>query len=194
MKLVYYKHLLGEKYGLSANERIAYSNIVYQALYNVGSDVFDPETGEFDCYSDLLQEDWIEIPLYYFNGSRHCSAIARDMMLSKSDATRFFTSMELRGWMDTRTGEIMHNKMFLGGYFTLLTDTGLRGELLIFYSWLKDIAKKTNTIFASDNKLAQMLNGDDYKKQLTTVYNNIFKLKTKGYIDKDKDGHLILLK
>ena len=90
--------------------------------------------------------------------------------------------------IDDMSQSIQLNKLHSCGYFTIEVDCGLRGELLVFYSWLKDLGKGGN-ILATMEKLSSM-----YNVRLTNIRDYLFRLRSKNYITRNEKGNIVLLK
>jgi hypothetical protein len=82
---------------------------------------------------------------------------------------------------------VKHKGIYEYGYFTLELESGLSGELLIFYSWLKDIIGDNTYIFANREKLAEM-----YGVAMKDVRDYLRRLKLVGKITRDENRRLII--
>lgn len=73
------------------------------------------------------------------------------------------------------------------GFFNLVESKILKGELLIFYSWLLDLKKDKHAIYAKREKIASM-----YNKPLEYIRDYLQRLKKLGLIERGKNLELIV--
>ena len=185
MKNVFYNRLIAEKHDLSADERIVYSFLVYNAICNC-EDVWDKSTGKFvDDY--LNENDFLELPYNSFNeGKFACTDVAKFLNIGKATASRTFRKFEFLGIIDKNRKIIYHNNIFKEGYFDL-NDGKLKGELLVFYSWLKDLKGTNQYIYANRNKLAEL-----YHVKMSDVRWYLHRLKELDLVERQDDGKLLI--
>ena len=178
MKSIYYKRLIADRMELSASERILYSNLVYDAICNY-DDTWDKETGEFDAVN-LIDVETIPLTM-----STACNHLSVKIQTSKVKAWQSIRKLKEMNIIDD--GDIRLNDIHTNGYFTLMTESGLKGELLIFYSWLLDLSKWRRVVFCNRKKLSELycVNENDIKYYLK-------ELKKRGFIERDEHNHLII--
>lgn len=186
MKIVFYKELLDmRKYpDLNYNERIVYSFLVSKSVICDGQ-YLDKESGE-------LNRDWINadieqsgfIPMVNFSYRK----IAEILHLTLQAIFNIIHSLKDKNYINTTAVKL--NKGLIGsGYFELIFKPGLRGKMLITYSYFKEKSSYFNgTLDTHKIKLAQELGVDIevLKKTLT----NLYRL---GLIKRLKDNRLQIL-
>ena len=186
MKNVYYKRLLADRFGLSASERIVYSFLVYQSLCNL-DDVWDSEG---KCDIEIIKEygDSFPLPFFMFDDfSKFCYGvtISRNTMVSQSTVSRAINKLITYGIINIDKQTINHNYLYENGFFDLKGD--LKGELLIFYSFLLDIKGDGNVIFANREKIASI-----YHVEMKDIRDYLQRLKKLGLIERDNNNKLII--
>ena len=185
---VFYKKLLIENFGLTPVERIIYSHIVSQSLYSLNIEVFNQDSGRFDqCAADSL-DDEIKMPDFYFDEYNHISCgrkMFREFPIGHASVSRAIKVLDDMGLIDISNKTVCHYRMYKDGYFRLEADTGLVGELLIFYSFLKDVAKESCVVYAKTSTLASMYNTSE-----KNIRNYLYRLK--NVIKREENGNIIL--
>lgn len=180
-KLVFYKRLLFDDVGLTPTEKMLYSYLVNVAISQT-DDVFDKEDGSY-CSIVLDELETLDLPPLYQN------EITRQFkVFSQGAISLAYNGLKEKHIIDETSQSIQLNKLHSFGYFTIDVDCGLRGELLIFYSWLKDLGKGGN-ILATMEKLSSM-----YNVRLTNIRDYLFRLRSKNYIMRNEKGNIVLLK
>ena len=188
MKSVFYKGLIIDRQHLSANERIVYSFLVYSAICD-SEDSWDKETGDFDDI-ELMERDDIHLPFAYFDDRmRFCygNKIAKVTGVSQPSVSRAVNKLISKNLVNVYNQTVKHKGIYEYGYFILELESGLSGELLIFYSWLKDIIGDNAYIFANREKLAEM-----YGVAMKDVRDYLRRLKLAGKITRDENRRLII--
>lgn len=180
MKSVYYKRLIADRMDLSAGERIVYSNLVYDAIYNY-EESFNKESGKFD---PIILNDEETIPVGF---TISCQSIMRRNTISRSNAGNIINNLISKGLLDNTKKNVFHNNLYENGYFELQLNSGLKGELLIFYSWLINISKGKKVIFCTRKKLSDM-----YHITEDGVMFFLKQLKKYGLVERDNDNKLII--
>lgn len=189
MKVIYYEGLIERDYGLSANERIIYSFVLYQSLSYMWREIIDDEDYKVETEKIEELDNEIDLPSFYFaeNGQLKCErTIAKKTGINQSTVSRVFTRLRKMGIADFNREKIRHLGLFKSHYFYLDTASGLKGELLIFYSWLKKIAKGKDVIYASPHRLSEMY----CREKEQVIYNYIHRLK--DYLERDENGFIKL--
>lgn len=191
MKRIFYKGLLPKRLGLSASERIVFSCIVYHALANL-DDVWDKESGKFDELSVKEYGDTFELPSHFFNyEDKFCFGvtISKRTGVSQPTVSRAIKKLCELGYLDFEKKLVYHQYIYTNGYFELVENVKLSGELLIFYSWLIDIKGDGHIIFASRDKLASL-----YHVQMQDVRDYIKRLKELDLVERDKRNNQLIIK
>lgn len=181
MKSVYYKRLLWDKMGLSAGERIVYSNLVYPSICCY-EESWDKETGEYDSVN-LIDEDEIRLATKLTSNS-----IETINPISRATAWRSIKTLIDKNIIDEKMRNIRLNDILSNGYFTLQLDSGLKNELLIFYSWLVDLAKDNHIILCNREKLSSM-----YHSDINDIKYYLKRLKALGLVERNEKNQLKIL-
>lgn len=178
MKVIYYKGLIADDMGLTPTERILYSFLLNKSI-NTTDGVYN-EYGEFDG-STLSDYDMLELPTLHQN-----ELSKKTNVMSQGAISLAYKGLEKKGFIDLRFGTILHNGLFAKGYFTLFVDSGLRGELLIFYSWLRNLSKG-NPIISSMSRIAEL-----YHVPMANVRDYFHRLREKDLLERNEFGNLIV--
>lgn len=181
MKYIFYRSLLGED-SLTPTEKVIYSFLVYKSLPLIDEVMRGSDENSFNLEtldSALNCDDYF--PLYSISYRR------LSQIFGISLQTAFTSVQELKKRFFIIDGEIhISNTLIKGGYFPLYVDTGLKGELLIFYSYLKSKADKYGgSIDTFKYKLAEDLHTT--KTAITNLLNRLYK---KGYAERLENGKL----
>lgn len=153
MKIVYYRNLISRGCNLTPTERIVYSFLVSKSI-TYFSDLFDSD-GVCIMTEDLYDtiDDYGSIPLYQISIRK----LAKELNISNQ--TVITSIKRLRDLEYICDDNIYVDKETIcGGYFELLHSDIVSGQTLIFYSFLKDRAKKYGGCI------------DTYKCQLATLF------------------------
>ena len=180
MKSVFYKCLIADRMGLSAGERIIYSNLVYNSLCNY-EESWNKETGKYDSVN---LEYETELPLGI---SMTSNTIESRNPVSRTTAWRTIKVLAQKGIITDDYNYIRLNNILSKGYFTLQTDSGLKNELLIFYSWLVSVAKDKRMIFCNRERLKTM-----YHVGIEDIKYYLKRLNQLGLVERDKKNNLII--
>ena len=184
MKSVYYKHLIVERMGFSAAERIVLSQLVYLSLCDIDG-IWDKEDGRFDFCELENYPNNFPLPGYMYDS--HSNFAYGNKISKATNVSQTIVAKAIRKLI-LEEKEIKHYNIYDNGYFELQVESGLRGELLIFYSWLKDTFKK-NIIFCNRKKIAEM-----YHVEMKDIRDYISRLKSLGFVERDNDDNLIIKK
>ena len=188
-KVILYKSFLYDRRNLSADECIVYSYLVYSCISEC-SEAWDKDSGDFDDYSLKENGGMIEIPISLINirnNSIHCSRIAESLGVNKSTISRALQKLETKDYIYSNEQRVLCDGIYDNGYFELKMDSGLKGELLIFYSWLLDLKKDKPAIYAKREKIASM-----YNKPLEYIRDYLQRLRKLGLIERGKNLELII--
>ena len=178
MKVIFYKWLIANGGKLTPTEKILYSNIVRSAI-NRAEGVYD-ENGDYVGYAlDDYKE--LELPTFSQNSFAKKTKIVTQAALSIAHK-----GLIEKGYINSFLGTITINSIYKHGYFELLIDSGLKGEILIFYSWLKELSDG-NKIFANIKRLAEL-----YCCTTIAIKDYLFRLRKKHLVERDSNGNLII--
>lgn len=181
MKVIYYKGLITHSLSLTPTERILYSFLLRFSINNSGL-VFDEEDGTY--ISDAL-EGLEDIPVIEIKNQIQLAMKLK--IMSQGAISLAYQSLKDKGIIDVGFDTIKLNNLPLGGYFELQVESNLRGELLIFYSWLKDLGKG-RPISAKMKRLAELYGG----MPMANIRDYLFRLRSKGLIERDEKNNLIV--
>lgn len=183
MKIVFYRALLTQCRELTPTERVIYSFLISKSLLSLG-DFFDSDGSCMDMsslYESIEDDNWLELC------SITNSKIAQELCISRQTVIRCVCRLK-------RLGYISHDKLFVGvvllrsGYFELHNIDVLNGELLIFYSYIKDKSKKYGgCVDTYKSVLAEQLNTT--KVSITKLLNRLYEL---GFAKRLEDGTLMI--
>ena len=183
-KVLFYKCLINERFGLSADECILYSYLVYQSISGY-EDVWDKESGKFDDYSIKECNGWVSIPQTLYShkyGNINCQKIANFLGISRVSVWRMIKKFVNIGIIDNIQGNINTKYIYVNGFFELQTSTKLKGELLIFFSWLMDLKGCSPAIYAKRKKLACM-----YHSTFSNIRDYMHRLNKLGLVKRDEN-------
>ena len=170
MKIVFYKTLLTEYSELTPTEKIVYSFLV--SKYITFADFLfesDGKTLRTDDLCELLDESPY-IDICNINNTK----IAQELNISRKSAIRSMQKLQILGLVKDNSIFIA-KELPLNGYFELQNTEVISGELLIFYSYLKNKAKNyNNTLDTYKEKLANELNTT--KLAITKLLNRLYSL------------------
>ena len=196
MKIIYYKRLIADKFGLTASERIVYSFMLSRAILSIDDifwsdgetinvDVLEECTNMNDGYIDL-QDDWFD------KFSKPCciNKISRLTNIAPSAVLYSFRTLDSKRLIRLERKEIYLGDIWRGGYFELLMDKHkkLRGELLIFYSWIYDNSKIVkHCLNTSVERIAEKFNTN--KPAMRDLIHRLHRL---GLAERLEDGKLLI--
>lgn len=169
MKKIFYRALIGRMGNLTPNEAIMYSFLASKTISSLGADIFD-FNGRLDTYEleQYLKDNNSRIELVKFSYKQ----LSEELNISFQSAMNGIQSLK-----DCKI--ITDNKIFIPpalvekGYFELPNNSNLKGLSLIFYSFLKDRARKRDGyIDAYRYKLAELFSVSEpmVKKLLSKLY------------------------
>ena len=137
MKIIFYKSLLQDRLGLTPTERICYSYLVSKSFLDM-SDSFEFD-GLVNVTSTGIMNDGEYIPMR----KTPIQKMADDLKVSKRVISYALKKLSECKFIDNDM-ILVQGGLTTHGYFQLDLNTGLTGELLIFYSYLKDVSKTYN--------------------------------------------------
>ena len=181
MKIVFYRHLLTEKQGLTPNERMLYSLLVSKSLLII-DEVFNSDGENMDMeyvYDMLSNDEYIEI--------NHISIhnIMRALNISEQSVLNGMRTLKDLGIILDNNIHVPKS-LLKRGYFEINTQIPLKGELLVFYHYLKDKAKRYGgCIDTFKYKLAE-----ETGTTIIAIKQSLNKLYKRGYIKRLENGKL----
>jgi len=191
MKNVYYKRLIADRQCLNATERIVFSFLVYCSICDL-DDVWDKETGTYDKYALEEYGDTFPLPNYMFDFEGifcYGNKISKQTGVSQPSVSRAINKLHDMGIVyDNNT--IKHCDIYVNGFFTLDNKSGLKNELLIFYSWLKNLRGNDKFIFSTRKRLSEMYGYIGEKN----IRDYLQRLKKLGLVERDEYKRLIIKK
>jgi len=142
MKIVYYRTLLKKAKNITPDERILYSFLVSKSITEY-HEVFDKDgcTVNQDALSELLNQK-SRIEVRKINNTQ----IAKELGITRRSVINATHSLIEKRFISLDCyGEkcvFISKELFEQGYFELIKKEKLKGELLIFYSYLIDKSKR----------------------------------------------------
>ena len=181
MKIVFYKTLLTRGRNITPTERIVYSFLVSKSI-TYFSDLFDSDGSCIDTeelYYTVEEDHWLN--LFPINNTR----IASELNISRRSVIRCLQSLKDKRYIVDDC--IFVNKELLEqGYFELHHTDILTGELLIFYSYIKDKSQKYGgCIDTYKSVLAEQF--ATTKIAITKLLNRLYEL---GLVERLENGKL----
>ena len=197
MKSVFYSGLLDDYCGLTPAEKIVYSFMVYKSICRLDG-VFDKETGQLDTC--IVKEEIencnniLELPYeFYHNGRFEAGGIISESTnVSTGMVSYVLTSLEQKGLLSLRSETIKVKYIEFDRFFELMSGTSdkLRGELLIFYSWLVYLTRNYNgTLKMTKEKIASYYYDGCTLDTIKSLIKRLMKL---GFVERDEYRRLIL--
>lgn len=166
----------------TTSERLVYSYLIGQVVINeVG---FKPMDWT-DSHSVLSMEN-IEGEPWRALGAVSDTKIGKHTMLTRMSAYN-----ARMGLIDK--GIIKDNHIYvpleviLGGYVSIPSDIGLKGELLLFYAWYKEYCANHNNVdYTKESKIAEFYGASYYE-----IVRYIQRLVERGYIERKQVSQTI---
>lgn len=137
MKIIFYRSLIGRAKNLTPNERMMYSFLVSKTIAQMGEHFdFEKHLMLNDLY-DFLQEKNNRLNVYEISYKK----LADELNISFQSAINGYRSLIANKYIVN--GEIYISKELIeNGYFIIPEIHRLKGEALLFYSFLKDRSRK----------------------------------------------------
>ena len=155
---------------LSPTERIVYSFLAYKSL----SYMDNAFTGT-NFNVEFLKEG-INGPTYITCWQFKQAELAETLCISEKSVWSSVHRMRELSILADECIEVDENLVFLKGYFPLQVESGLKGLLLIFYSYLKDKSRLNNGwIVMSKEKMAAIIASSTCG--ITKLLNRLYRLK-----------------
>ena len=174
--IIFYRALLNDRNGLSANELIYYSFLVSKSIGLIGG-VFDVD-GNLNV--DVLNEMVSDSP-FQMMATYTIDEVSKYTGISKSSVSlckrHLIDAGMIKGELIKISPDIINS-----GYFPLLSMDKLKGALLIFYSFLKSVSANYKYIInLSKYNIAVNYGWSDKNLSIRQL---IFRLKSMGMISK----------
>ena len=174
--IIFYRALLNDRRGLTANDLIYYSFLVSKSIAIIDG-VFSVDGKlNVDVMNELISND-----PFQFMATFTIDEVSKNTGISKSAVSlckkRLIDAGLMKGELIKITSDIVN-----GGYFPLLAMDRLKGELLIFYSFLKSVSANYKYIInLSKYNIAVNYGWSDKNLSIRQL---IFRLKSMGMISK----------
>lgn len=182
MKHVFYRELLAETV-YTPTEKIIYSFLIYKSIPLIDC-AFTSDGTELDyqLIEESLDDD--ENVAMYKISQRN---LAKVLGISAKSVYNSLEALYFYGDINKEENTIRISKeLFKGKHFPLLLDSGLKGELLIFYSYLKNKSEYFGgTIDTFKYKLAE-----EFHTTKIAVTNMLNRLYGKGFAERLNNGKL----
>lgn len=185
--MVFYKILLKERERITGSMALVYSTLVGQSL--MSADKLFNDVGEFDydyareAIKELTEDGKYYIDLAYMS----VSTLAKHLGMTHQNVRLTLNRLEKKRFI-YRGDDAIYCPLNLldDGFIKIPNDTNLKGWQLIDYAFMKDRSLGYNgTIDTWAARLAEMLHTTE-----SNVYMTIKRLKSKGYLERLKDGRL----
>lgn len=185
MKIVFYKTLLKRAKNITPSERILYSFLVSKCISRIDC-VFSTDGTEInlECLYEVLDDNDNTIDLCDLNHTKIANEIKQDRK-TVIDGLRHLEELGYIGdsWIYVNKELVEH------GYFELHHAELLKGELLIFYSYLLDKSKIYGyCIDTYKSKLAEL-----FGKSKVAITKLLYRLYDIGLAQRLENGELKLL-
>lgn len=187
MKIIFYKALLKQRRGLTPNERILYSFLISKTLTRLEMVFNDDGTLNFDLVKEYCEEE----EYYPMNKMSH-GKMATELHITRQSIVSMMKDLEKKGFI-VNTGDERYlcipDEIPKGGFFRLEKVGKLKGELLIFYSYLLSRSREPDhTIDTYNYKLAEL-----YGAKENAIKMLLKKLRQMGYVTRGVDNTLFVM-
>lgn len=188
MKVVYYRYLIARAKNLSPNEKIIYSFLAAKSIEQIdGAFYYDGGTLRIENLSRIFDENNNRIKVAKINHSK----LSRELHITRRTIIKAFHNLIKYNFIRPINGELkiyVCDDLINGGYFELLNLDKLSGELLVFYSFLKDKSKDyDNCIDTFKYKIAEQFGKSEIA--ITKLLHRLYKL---GLAERLKDNKLLI--
>lgn len=184
MKIVFYRTLLKRARNLTPNERILYSFLAAKSITRL-EQVFDVDGEKIneENLKDIIREGKERCELCEINNSK----LARELHQTRKTIIEGKKHLKEHKYIGNNWIYISE-ELLEHGYFELVNADKLRGELLIFYSYLLNKAKKYEyRIDTYKYKIAEQIGKSEIA--VTDMLNRLYR---KGLAERMKDGKLLI--
>lgn len=177
--MVFYNFLLGGQRELSTNDKIVYSYLIYKSLALIDG-VYSSE-GELDANNIVFGIDESgSIPINDIGNS----AISKDLCVSRKTVINSVAHLRNYGYISEGRIAIRYDDISKG-FFRLISGEGLSGDLMVFYSYLRNKAKKYYEIDTYSCRLAAI-----FGKSKSCISNYLHRLYELGLAARLVNGKL----
>nr|DAW10738.1 MAG TPA: hypothetical protein [Caudoviricetes sp.] len=182
MKMMFYQELLSEM-EYTPNEKIIYSFLIYKSITLIDC-AFTSDGTELD-YNEIVNTlEWDNVVTMYSISQRKLAnalGIANKSVFNALKTLDYYSDINLKQSLIK-----IQPKIIKGKFFPLLLESGLKGELLIFYSYLKHKSEYFGgTIDTFKYKLAE-----EFHTTKIAVTNMLNRLYRKGFAERLENGKL----
>lgn len=184
MKIIYYRTLLARGQNITPTERIVYSFLVSKSIMQL-DEVFQSDGTYIDIslvYDYLDDSKWVDM---FYISMRNLS---KELNITLQTAFNSVKRLKEKGYI--RNDKIYVNcELLEKGYFELHKSNVLNGQVLIFYSYLKDKAQnEDNKVSINKNNLAELFGVKVY-----SINQYLQKLYSVGLAKRLDDGKLLIM-
>ena len=187
--MVFYKILFKQREQITGSMAIIYSTLVGQSLMMYG-ELFDHEgTFDYDSAKEYICEA-TEDGKYYID----CVDINVTRLSKLTEMTKQNVRLTLHRLRKNHYISIEHESIYCPinlldeGFIKIPNGTNLKGWQLIDYAFMKDRSRHYGgSIDTWASKLSESLN-----TTTDNVYKSIERLKKKGYVKRENNGHLLI--
>lgn len=186
MKIVYYRTLLKRAKNITPDERILYSFLVSKSITEY-HEIFDKDGGTVnqDALSELIEYSH-SIEAKEINNTQ----IAKELSITRQSVIKAKRSLIEKRYIkfDCYGKECLYinKELFEHGYFELVKKEHLKGDLLIFYSYLLEKSKRYGySIDTYKYKLAEETGKTE--TAITKLLNRLYRL---GLAERLENGKL----
>lgn len=177
--MVFYNFLLGGHKELSTNDKIVYSYLIYKSLALIDG-VYSSE-GELNANNIMFGIDESgSIPINDIGNS----AISKDLCVSRKTVINSVAHLRNYGYISEGRIAIRYDDISKG-FFRLISGEGLSGDLMVFYSYLRNKAKKYYEIDTYSCRLAAI-----FGKSKSCISNYLHRLYELGLAARLVNGKL----
>ena len=146
--MVFYNYFLGGETRLSTNDKVVYSYLIYKSLALIEG-VYSPDGGLEANNISFCMDDCGTIPISPISNSE----ISKNLYISRKTVVKCIDHIRCLGYISD--GRIIARYEDISkGYFSLALDKGISGDLMVFYSYLYNKAKKYYEIDTYSCRLA----------------------------------------
>ena len=184
MKIIYYRTLLARGQNITHTERIVYSFLVSKSIMQL-DEVFQSDGAYIDIslvYDYLDDSNWVDM---FYISMRNLS---KELNITLQTAFNSVKRLKEEGYI--RNDKIYVNcELLEKGYFELHKSNVLNGQVLIFYSYLKDKAKnEDDKVSINKNSLAELFGVKVY-----SINQYLQKIYSLGLAKRLDDGKLLIM-
>lgn len=184
MKNMFYHELLDET-SYTSNERIIYSFLIYKSIPMIDC-AFTSDGAELD-YNEVISslESNNVVSMYRISQRK----LADVLGIANKSVFNALKSLSFHNDINLKEGLIRINpKIVQGKRFPLIIESGLKGELLIFYSYLKNKSEYFGGVIDTFKyKIAE-----EFRTTKIAVTNMLNRLYRKGFAERTENNKLLI--